>query len=115
MRLTKSKVDRWLRHYSKFAFACCRWCPLGVLVLTGGLLFSARDSLAARITTGLIGTGVGLLFVAMGVYFTLVGLSLFFHRVKITRFGALSGLGAGLILGGFSTYLGVAVFIMLLR
>jgi len=115
MRFTKARVERWLRSYSRFAFACCLWCPVGTLVLALSLLFSSRDSVIARITMGLMGAAAGWLFVAMGVYFALVGLSLFYRRWRTTRIGAVCGLCAGLLFGGFSTYLGVVGFLMMLR
>ncbi len=115
MHITKTRVEHWLRSYSRFAFACCLWCPLSAFVLVFGLLLSSRNSAVAKVTTGLIGTAVGLLFVAMGVYFILTGLSLFYRRLRTTRLGAVLGLCAGLLFGGFCAYLGIVGFLMMLR
>jgi hypothetical protein len=84
-------------------------------VLALGLLLSSRDSLVARIAAGLIGTAAGFLFVVMGIYFILIGLSLFYQRLRTTKFGAVFGLCAGLLFGGFSAYLGIVGFLMMLR
>jgi len=58
---------------------------------------------------------MGFLFVVAGGYFALVGVSLYYRRIKTTQIGALCGLLAGLLLGAFSAYAGVIGFLMTLR
>lgn len=104
-----------MRHYSRFANACCWWCPASAGVLIVGLLFFASHSVAARVTAALLGVAVVFLFTVMGGYMGLVGLSLFYRRLRTSKLGALFGLCAGLLLGGFTVYLGIVGLMMILR
>lgn len=115
MRITKSKIERWYRSYSGFALASCLWCPVGALVCVVGLALTPKNSIAARIVTGLLASAAGSLFIIMGAYFALIGLSLYFRRIKTTTAGAVFGLSAGLLAGAFSAYLGAVGFWMILR
>ena len=115
MRLTKTKVERWVRNYSKFASACCWWGPVCIAVLVLGFLFSSSDSSASKIAGGLMGVAAGFLFVVMGGYSALVGLSLFYQRWKTSKLGAVCGLCAGMVFGALVASLGIIGFLMMLR
>ena len=93
----------------------CWWCPVVALIFMIGHVVTPRGSFASKATIGLVGASVGCLFVAAGVYFGLVGVSLYYRRIKTTHFGALCGLLAGLVFGALSAYLGVIGFLMTLR
>lgn len=69
----------------------------------------------AAVVTGLLVISAGSLFVIMGAYFALVGLSLYHRRVHATKLGAWCGLSAGLLAGAFSALLGIASVWAILR
>ena len=72
-------------------------------------------SFASKATIGLVGSAVGFLFLVTGIYFALLGVSLFYRRIETTQIGALCGLLAGLLSGAFIAYVGVIGFLMTLR
>ncbi len=80
-----------------------------------GHVVTPGSSIASRVTIGLVGAAVGFLFVVAGGHFALVGVSLYYRRIKTTQIGALCGLLAGLLLGAFSAYAGVIGFLITLR
>ena len=113
--ITKTKVERWFRSYSRFALACCLWCPVAALLCAGGLALTPKNSIAARVLTSLLASAAGSLFVIMGAYFALIGLSLYYRRIQTTTAGAVFGLSAGLLAGAFSALIGAAGFWAILR
>ena len=115
LTINKTKSERWLRAYSRFALSCCLWCPVGALMCAVGLALTPKNSIAARIVTRLLASSVGLLFVIMGAYFALIGLSLYYRRIKTTMAGAVFGLSAGLLAGAFSAFIGAVGFWAILR
>jgi hypothetical protein len=115
MHISKSKVKRWLLFSWRILSMCCLWCPIVALVFMIGHAVTPNSSFASKATIGLVGADVGFLFVVAGGYFALVGVSLFYRRIKTTQIRALCGLFAGLLLGAFCVYLGVIGFLMALR
>ena len=115
LTITKTKIGRWLRSYRRFALSSCLWCPLGALVCAVGLALTPKNSIAARIVAGLLASAAGSVFVIAGVYFALIGLSLYYQRIATTTFGAWCGLSAGLLAGALSVFIAALGFWTILR
>jgi hypothetical protein len=115
MQISKSKVERWLHFSWRILSVCCLWCPIVALVFMIAHAVTPSSSFASKATIGLVGAAVGFLFVVTGIYFALVGASLFNRRIQTTQVGALCGLLAGLLSGAFMAYVGVIGFLMTLR
>src|SRR5207253_1498387 len=115
MLINKTSVERWLSFSWRLFSVCCLWCPIVALVFMVSHVFTHTDSFVSKATIGLVGAAVGFLFVVAGGYFALVGISLFYRRIRTTRIGALCGLLAGLLFGAFSACLGVVGFLKTLR
>jgi hypothetical protein len=86
-----------------------------VLICFPGFLLTSPNSFAARIVTAVMGVGAGSLFLIMGLYALSAGVSLFYQRIGTTTFGAFFGLSAGLFFGSFTSIIGIAGAIAILR
>jgi hypothetical protein len=115
MGISKSRVERWLLLSWRILSVCCLWCPIAALVFVISHVLAPSNSFASKATIGLVGAAVGFLFVVAGGYCALVGVSLFYRRIRTTQTGALCGLLAGLLLGAFIACVGVIGFLMTLR
>ena len=112
--MTHTDAARLDRSYSKFAFACCRLCPVLILLWFIVVILAPTDSWLSTFALILAaGTG-GFLFLVLGGLSALAGIVLYLRRWKTSKVGAYVGLCAGILFGILVTFVAITAVVAVL-